>query len=107
MDLLSDLLVREYQSCKFCPRYISDDCSRSFSNARTSRAKLGLLRDDRTLYRGLLRTMLADSHLPTTFWAEAVNTACYTFNRVTKEILDIDVQTEEAAELMVVTSTSL
>ncbi|GKD10779.1 putative ribonuclease H-like domain-containing protein [Tanacetum coccineum] len=27
------------------------------------------------------RTMLADSHLPTTFWAEAVNTACYTFNR--------------------------
>ncbi|GKE94245.1 retrovirus-related pol polyprotein from transposon TNT 1-94, partial [Tanacetum coccineum] len=26
--------------------------------------------------------MLADSHLPTTFWAEAVNTACYTFNRV-------------------------
>ncbi|GKC89494.1 retrovirus-related pol polyprotein from transposon TNT 1-94 [Tanacetum coccineum] len=28
------------------------------------------------------RTMLADSHLPTTFWAEAVNTACYTFNRV-------------------------
>ncbi|GJT99267.1 ribonuclease H-like domain-containing protein [Tanacetum coccineum] len=27
------------------------------------------------------RTMLADSHIPTTFWAEAVNTACYTFNR--------------------------
>ncbi|GKF37580.1 putative ribonuclease H-like domain-containing protein [Tanacetum coccineum] len=26
--------------------------------------------------------MLADSHLPTTFWAEAVNTACYTFNRI-------------------------
>ncbi|GKF06266.1 retrovirus-related pol polyprotein from transposon TNT 1-94 [Tanacetum coccineum] len=26
--------------------------------------------------------MLADSLLPTTFWAEAVNTACYIFNRV-------------------------
>ncbi|GJR35053.1 retrovirus-related pol polyprotein from transposon TNT 1-94 [Tanacetum coccineum] len=28
------------------------------------------------------RTMLADSRLPTTFWAEAVNTACYVQNRV-------------------------
>nr|GEW10671.1 ribonuclease H-like domain-containing protein [Tanacetum cinerariifolium] len=28
------------------------------------------------------RTMLADSKLPTTFWAEAVNTACYIQNRV-------------------------
>ncbi|GKC86410.1 retrovirus-related pol polyprotein from transposon TNT 1-94 [Tanacetum coccineum] len=28
------------------------------------------------------RTMLADSLLPTTFWAEAVSTACYIFNRV-------------------------
>ncbi|GJV03807.1 ribonuclease H-like domain-containing protein [Tanacetum coccineum] len=30
------------------------------------------------------RTMLADSKLPTTFWAEAVNTACYVQNRDTK-----------------------
>ncbi|GKB06540.1 retrovirus-related pol polyprotein from transposon TNT 1-94, partial [Tanacetum coccineum] len=28
------------------------------------------------------RTMLADSKLPTTFWAKAVNTACYVQNRV-------------------------
>ncbi|GJW13793.1 ribonuclease H-like domain-containing protein [Tanacetum coccineum] len=28
------------------------------------------------------RTMLADSKLPTTFWAEAVNNACYVQNRV-------------------------
>ncbi|GJX82247.1 retrovirus-related pol polyprotein from transposon TNT 1-94 [Tanacetum coccineum] len=28
------------------------------------------------------RTMLADCKLPTTFWAEAVNTACYVQNRV-------------------------
>ncbi|GJZ01392.1 ribonuclease H-like domain-containing protein, partial [Tanacetum coccineum] len=33
------------------------------------------------LYRGC-RTELADSKLPTTFWAEAVNTACYTVNRM-------------------------
>ncbi|GJS00773.1 putative ribonuclease H-like domain-containing protein [Tanacetum coccineum] len=31
------------------------------------------------------RTMLADSKLPTTFWAEAVNTACYVQNRVFSE----------------------
>ncbi|GJY30622.1 putative ribonuclease H-like domain-containing protein [Tanacetum coccineum] len=28
------------------------------------------------------RTMIADSKLPTTFWAEAVNTACYVQNRM-------------------------
>ncbi|GJR17434.1 putative ribonuclease H-like domain-containing protein [Tanacetum coccineum] len=32
--------------------------------------------------RVMTRTMLADSKLPTTFWAEAVNTACYVQNRV-------------------------
>nr|GEW80000.1 retrovirus-related Pol polyprotein from transposon TNT 1-94 [Tanacetum cinerariifolium] len=36
---------------------------------------------NRTLIKAA-RTMLADSMLPTTFWAEAVNTACYVQNRV-------------------------
>ncbi|GJS66507.1 putative ribonuclease H-like domain-containing protein [Tanacetum coccineum] len=40
-----------------------------------------LLRRNRTLIEAV-RTMLADSNLPTTFWAEAVNTACYVHNRV-------------------------
>nr|GEX57851.1 hypothetical protein [Tanacetum cinerariifolium] len=30
----------------------------------------------------IIRTMLADAKLPVTFWAEAVNTACYVQNRV-------------------------
>ncbi|GJY93400.1 putative ribonuclease H-like domain-containing protein [Tanacetum coccineum] len=34
------------------------------------------------------RTILADSKLPTTFWAEAINTACYVQNRVTIDHLD-------------------
>ncbi|GJR48855.1 putative ribonuclease H-like domain-containing protein [Tanacetum coccineum] len=38
-------------------------------------------RKNRTLIEAA-RTMLADSKLPTTFWAEAVNTACYVQNRV-------------------------
>ncbi|GKE62446.1 retrovirus-related pol polyprotein from transposon TNT 1-94, partial [Tanacetum coccineum] len=129
-----------------------------FSNARTPQQNGVAERMNRTLIEAA-RTMLADSHLPTTFWAEAVNTACYTFNRVrvtkpqsktpyellfghkpilsyirpfgchvtilntlsplgkfdgksdegflvgysvnsSKEVIDIDVQTEEAADLM-------
>ncbi|GJV12099.1 putative ribonuclease H-like domain-containing protein [Tanacetum coccineum] len=38
-------------------------------------------RRNRTLIEAA-RTMLADSKLPTTFWAEAVSTACYVQNRV-------------------------
>ncbi|GJY47978.1 ribonuclease H-like domain-containing protein [Tanacetum coccineum] len=38
-------------------------------------------RKNRTLIKAA-RTMLAYSKLPTTFWAEAVNTACYVQNRV-------------------------
>ncbi|GJX41302.1 putative ribonuclease H-like domain-containing protein [Tanacetum coccineum] len=38
-------------------------------------------RRNRTLIEAA-RTMLADSKLPTTFWTEAVNTACYVQNRV-------------------------
>ncbi|GJX21862.1 putative ribonuclease H-like domain-containing protein [Tanacetum coccineum] len=79
-----------------------------FSNARTPQQNGVAERINRTLIEAA-RTMLVDSHLPTTFWAEAVNTACYTFNRTEGgcEVIDIDVQTEEAADLMVVSSTSL
>ncbi|GJS74219.1 ribonuclease H-like domain-containing protein [Tanacetum coccineum] len=38
-------------------------------------------RKNRTLIKAA-RTMLVDSKLPTTFWAEAVNIACYVQNRV-------------------------
>ncbi|GJU51444.1 retrovirus-related pol polyprotein from transposon TNT 1-94 [Tanacetum coccineum] len=38
-------------------------------------------RRNRTLIEAA-RTMLDDSKLPTTFWAEAINTACYVQNRV-------------------------
>ncbi|GJT68869.1 putative ribonuclease H-like domain-containing protein [Tanacetum coccineum] len=40
-----------------------------------------LERKNRTLIEAA-RTMLADSFLPNTFWAEAVSTACYVLNRV-------------------------
>ncbi|GJV50213.1 ribonuclease H-like domain-containing protein [Tanacetum coccineum] len=54
---------------------------REFSVARTPQQNGVAERKNRTLIKAA-RTMLADSKLPTTFWAEAVNTACYVQNRV-------------------------
>nr|GEY85313.1 uncharacterized mitochondrial protein AtMg00810-like [Tanacetum cinerariifolium] len=54
---------------------------REFSVARTPQ-QIGVAeRKNRTLIE-VARTMLADSLLPTTFWAEAVNTTCYVQNIV-------------------------
>nr|GEU84964.1 ribonuclease H-like domain-containing protein [Tanacetum cinerariifolium] len=54
---------------------------REFSVARTPYQNEVAERNNRTLIKAA-KTMLADSLLPTTFWAEAVNTACYVQNRV-------------------------
>ncbi|GJZ98026.1 ribonuclease H-like domain-containing protein, partial [Tanacetum coccineum] len=54
---------------------------REFSVARTPQPNGVAKRKNRILIE-VARTMLADSKLPTTFWAEAVNTACYVQNRV-------------------------
>ncbi|GKD82291.1 putative ribonuclease H-like domain-containing protein, partial [Tanacetum coccineum] len=50
---------------------------REFSVARTPQQNGVAEKKNRTLIE-VARTMLADSKLPTTFWAEAVNTACKT-----------------------------
>nr|GFC07445.1 ribonuclease H-like domain-containing protein [Tanacetum cinerariifolium] len=65
---------------------MNDFCSqkgikREFSNARTPRQNGVAERRNRTLIEAA-RTMLADTKLPVTFWAEAVNTACHVQNRV-------------------------
>nr|GEV78513.1 putative ribonuclease H-like domain-containing protein [Tanacetum cinerariifolium] len=54
---------------------------REFSVARTPQQNGVAERKNRTLIEAA-RTMLADSKLPTIFWTEAVNTACYDQNRV-------------------------
>ncbi|GKA82588.1 putative ribonuclease H-like domain-containing protein [Tanacetum coccineum] len=54
---------------------------RQFSAARTPQQNGVAEMRNRTLIEAA-RTMLADSKLPTTFWAEVVNTACYVQNRV-------------------------
>ncbi|KAJ9546168.1 hypothetical protein OSB04_025875 [Centaurea solstitialis] len=54
---------------------------RQFSAPRTPQQNGVAERRNRTLIEAA-RTMLAESKLPITFWAEAVNTACYVQNRV-------------------------
>ncbi|GJR26861.1 putative ribonuclease H-like domain-containing protein [Tanacetum coccineum] len=54
---------------------------RQYSIARTPQQNRVAERRNRTLIEAA-RTMLADYKLPTTFWAEVVNTACYVQNRV-------------------------
>nr|GEX08267.1 putative ribonuclease H-like domain-containing protein [Tanacetum cinerariifolium] len=63
---------------QFCER---KDIKREFSIARTPQQNGVAERKNRTLIEAA-RTILADSKLPTTFWAEAVNTVCYVQNRV-------------------------
>nr|GEY98999.1 putative ribonuclease H-like domain-containing protein [Tanacetum cinerariifolium] len=53
---------------------------REFSVPRTPQQNIVAERKNRTLIEAA-RTMLVDSKLPTTFWVEAVNTACYVLNR--------------------------
>nr|GFA80414.1 ribonuclease H-like domain-containing protein [Tanacetum cinerariifolium] len=54
---------------------------REYSNTRTPQQYEVDERKNRTLIEAA-RTMLADSFLPTTYWAEAVNTTCYVLNKV-------------------------
>ncbi|GJY14980.1 retrovirus-related pol polyprotein from transposon TNT 1-94 [Tanacetum coccineum] len=57
---------------------------RQFSVARTPQQNRVAERRNRTLMKAA-RTMLPDSKLTTTFWAEAVNNACYVQNRVVND----------------------
>jgi len=63
---------------KFCEE---KGIERQFSAPRTPKQNGVAERRNRILIEAA-RTMLADSNLPVSFWAEAVNTACYVQNRI-------------------------
>ncbi|GJR13190.1 putative ribonuclease H-like domain-containing protein [Tanacetum coccineum] len=69
---------KNYEMNQFCG---IKRIKREFSNARTPQQNGLAERKNKTLIV-VARTMLADSLLPIPFWAEAVNTACYVYNRV-------------------------
>nr|GEX38547.1 hypothetical protein [Tanacetum cinerariifolium] len=60
---------------------LSSKIERQFSVAKTHQQNGVAKRRNMTLIEAA-RTMLADSKLPTTFWAEAVNSACYVQNKL-------------------------
>nr|GFA41362.1 ribonuclease H-like domain-containing protein [Tanacetum cinerariifolium] len=68
-------------SCKTKPFREMKRIKREFSVARTPQQNEVAERKNRTLIEAT-RTMLPDSLLPISFWADAVNTACYVLNRV-------------------------
>nr|GEW43727.1 retrotransposon protein, putative, unclassified [Tanacetum cinerariifolium] len=71
----------KFKNNKLIEFYGLKGIKREYSNARTPQQNGVAGRKNRTLIEAA-RTMLADLFLPTTFWAEAVNTACYVFNKV-------------------------
>ena len=79
-------IIRCDNGTEFKNKVMDDFCrdkgiKREFSVARTPQQNGVAERRNRTLIEAA-RTMIADSKLPVTFWAEAVNTACYIQNRV-------------------------
>ncbi|GJY13918.1 ribonuclease H-like domain-containing protein [Tanacetum coccineum] len=79
-------IIRCDNGTEFKNRVMSEFCEekgikKEFSAARTPQQNSVAERRNRTLIEAA-KTMLADSKLPTTFWAEAVNTSCYVHNRV-------------------------
>ncbi|GKE07996.1 putative ribonuclease H-like domain-containing protein, partial [Tanacetum coccineum] len=79
-------MIRCDNGTEFKKRVMNQFCEmkgikREFSVVRTPQQNGVAERKNRTLIEAA-RTMLDDSKLPTTFWAEAVNTACYVQNRV-------------------------
>ncbi|GKB19709.1 putative ribonuclease H-like domain-containing protein [Tanacetum coccineum] len=96
---------------------------KEFNVARTPQQN-GVAERRNKILTEVARTMLADSKLPTTFWAKVVNTACYVQNRILvvrlynktpyelfrgdgpKWLIDIDVLTKLMNYVPVVTSTN-
>nr|GFA11627.1 retrovirus-related Pol polyprotein from transposon TNT 1-94 [Tanacetum cinerariifolium] len=79
-------VIRCDNETKFKNREMNQFCEmkcimRQYSVARTAQQNRLAERRNKTLIEAA-RTMLADLKLPTTFWAEAVSTACYVQNRM-------------------------
>nr|GEV39794.1 hypothetical protein [Tanacetum cinerariifolium] len=81
IDLFGPTFVKSLKK-KMYRLVVTDDSSRVIrGNLVTPQQNEVAERKNKILIEGA-KTMLADSKLPTTFWAEAVNTACYVQNRV-------------------------
>nr|GEU65317.1 ribonuclease H-like domain-containing protein [Tanacetum cinerariifolium] len=78
-------VIRCDNGIKFKNKDLDEFCGmkgikREYSNAKTLQQNKATEQKNRTLIEAA-RTMLADSLLPVTFWAKAVNNVCYVLNR--------------------------
>ncbi|KAI3681723.1 hypothetical protein L6452_36527 [Arctium lappa] len=88
MEVLNNLTVRsirsdhgtEFKNSSLNNFFENKGISHNFSSVRTPQQNGVAERRNRTIIEAA-RSMLSDCHLPTQFWAEAVNTACFTQNR--------------------------
>ncbi|KAI3729842.1 hypothetical protein L6452_18513 [Arctium lappa] len=88
MEVLNNLTVRstrsdhgtEFKNSSLNNFFENKGISHNFSSVRTPQQNGVTERRNRTIIE-VARSMLNDSHLLTQFWAEAVNTACFTQNR--------------------------
>ncbi|KAJ9557399.1 hypothetical protein OSB04_012013 [Centaurea solstitialis] len=78
MERLNNLTVRSIRSDHGTE--FKNSISQNFSSVRTPQQNGVVERRNRTLIEAA-RSMLSEANLATQFWAEAVNTACYTQNR--------------------------
>ncbi|GJS21150.1 putative ribonuclease H-like domain-containing protein [Tanacetum coccineum] len=79
-------IIKSDNGTEFKNKVMDDFCREKgikmeYSVARTRQQNGMAEKRNKTLIKAT-RTMLADSKLPTTFWAEALNMACYVQNRV-------------------------
>ncbi|GJT43217.1 putative ribonuclease H-like domain-containing protein [Tanacetum coccineum] len=95
MDMFGPTFMSSLMHKKYC-LVVTDDYSREkgikreYSVAMTPQQNGVAERRNMTLIEAA-RTMLADSKLPTTFWAEAVSTACYVHRDCFSNLLQIAV----------------
>ncbi|KAJ9542258.1 LOW QUALITY PROTEIN: hypothetical protein OSB04_028764 [Centaurea solstitialis] len=88
MEKLNNLIVRsirsdhgtEFKNSTLETFFEQKGISQNFSSVRTPQQNGVAERRNRTLIEAA-RSMLSEANLATQFWAEAVNTACYTQNR--------------------------
>ncbi|GJR19327.1 putative ribonuclease H-like domain-containing protein [Tanacetum coccineum] len=90
MDLFGPTFVKSLNKKMYC-LVVTDDFSSSVGMKRDIKEELvvartpqqnGVAEKKNMKLIEVARTMLADSLLPTTFWAEVVSTTCYVYNRV-------------------------
>ena len=87
MEALNNLIVRSIRSdhgtefkSALDQFFEEKDISQNFSTVRTPQQNGVAERRNRTLIEAA-RSMLSEANLATQFWAEAVNTVCFTQNR--------------------------